>query len=248
MLYTINMRSNEYIMLAVFVGLTILYYRVDFSLEDLDKIYITITTFFFSIFMGFFISRQGSRYTKIRETISAFDGKLSSVYRASQNMSPKLQLRIGEVIKSHYQAMIDSQQWNYHFVNKSNTISSIHTILEEEVGSTKQESLRNQAIGRVMTGLSDCQVIRKTMVMLYQERIPSFQWHLIVFFVVMLLLAISVIPSQGLLIGSALKSAFFVSIMSVVIILHNLDNLHLFENFIGENSALDILGIIDNTK
>jgi hypothetical protein len=242
------MKYVEYVLLAIFVVLALFYIYQGSGIENLDKIYITITTFFFSIFMGFFISRQGSRYTKIREAISAFDGKLSSVYRASSNVGVDVQRQVGEVISYHYQAMIDSQAWDYHFVNKSNTITSIHSILETAIGSTKQESLRNQAIGRMLAGLSDCQVLRKNMVMLYQERIPRFQWFLIIFFVIMLVLAISAIPSVGLLLGSALKSAFVISILSVVIILYNLDNLHLFENFIGENSARDVIDIIAGNK
>ena len=66
--------------------------------------------------------------------------------------------------------------WDYHFTHKSNTISSIHIILETEVGSNKIEALRNQAVGRILTNLGDCQVLRKNMVMLFQEKIPTFQW------------------------------------------------------------------------
>ncbi|MBU2103617.1 hypothetical protein KKD81_00110 [Patescibacteria group bacterium] len=232
----------------LFVLIAAIYYSVPLGIPDSDRIFVTISTFFFSIFTGFFISRQGARYTKIREAISSFDGKLSSTYRAAGNISAEVQEKIGAIIRAHYVVMLEQKQWDYHFIKKSNTISSSHQVLEEMVGSLKMESLRNQAIGRVLNGLADCQVLRKNMIMLYQERIPPFQWFLILFFLLMLVLAISAIPSTGLLLGSILKAAFIVSLISVVVILRNLENFHLFEEFIGERSAQDVIDIIDHKK
>jgi hypothetical protein len=235
-------------LIILFFALSGVYYFFDFGASGTDKVFITITTFFFSIFTGFFITRQGTRYTKIREIISTFDGKMSGAFRASGNLSKDIQSKIGEIISNHYKKILETSAWDYHFVNKSTTISSIHNLLEESIGGEKQESLRNQSIGRVLSNLGDCQVLRKNMVMLSQERIPPFQWTLIFFFVLILVSTISVIPSQGFLLGSILKSAFAVSIISVITILYNLDNLHLFEGFIGENSAKDVLETINGNK
>ena len=243
-----NNKLLQGLLFIIFIALTYGYFQYDLGFANTDKIFITITTFFFSIFTGFFISRQGNRYTKIREVIGMFDGKLSGVYRASYNIAPEIHAKIGEIVMNHYLLILNNKAWNYHFLNKSNTISTIHQLLEEKIGSTKQESLRNQSIGRVLSGLSDCQTLRKNMVMLYQERIPSFQWFLLFFFVLILLVAVSVIPSQGFILGALLKSAFVVSILSVIIILRNLDNLHLFERFIGENSARDVVDLIEGKK
>jgi hypothetical protein len=237
-------KRTELLLLAAFILITGIFYSVSFGAEETDKIFITISTFFFSIFTGFFISRQGARYSKLREIISTFDGKLSSVYRASQNVSPEVQQGTGEILKTHYTQVLKDKSWEHHFSQETSVISSVHRLLEEKIGSVKLESLRNQAIGRMLAGLSDCQVLRKNMVMLYQERIPSFQWFLIIFFLVMLFMSISVIPSTGVFLGSVLKAAFVVSLISIVIILRNLDNLHLFEGFIGENSAKDVLSNI----
>jgi hypothetical protein len=241
-------KAMQFLLLSLFIILSAIYYWIDFGAESTDKVFITITTFFFSIFTGFFITRQGTRYTKIREIISTFDGKMSGIYRVAGNISVSIQEKVGDIIKDHYQKIIDAEAWDYHFNNKSNTISNIHIVLEQEVGGVKQESLRNQSVGRILSNLSDCQVLRKNMVMLYQERIPSFQWFLIFFFVMILLSTISVIPSHTFFLGSVLKSAFAVSILAVIIILFNLDDLHLFEKFIGENSAKDVMNIIVGKK
>lgn len=235
-------------LLTLFFVLAYVYFYLPIFLPQIDKIYITITTFFFSIFTGFFVSQQMSRYSKIRGIISNFDGKMSSTYRAAENINKEIQKEIAKIITNHYEKMIKTGEWNYHLTHKSNTISSIHAILEEKVGDTKFEALRVHAIGRIMSNLSDCEVDRKSMVMLYQERIPPFQWFIIIFFILILILAVSAIPSEGLVLESILKSAFDISIFSVASILYHLDNLHLFEDFIGENSAKDVLNLIEGKK
>ncbi len=240
--------TTQYFVLACFFILTFIYYMYNFGAENTDKIFITITTFFFSIFTSFFITRQGNRYTKLREIISTYDGKMSGIYRVSGNLSASIQQKLGEVIQEHYKKILQTKSWDYHFTHKSTTISSMHTILETDIGDNKQETLRNQAVGRIVSNLGDCQVLRKNMVMLFQEKIPNFQWMLIFLFVFILLATISVIPSAGLLLGSSLKAAFVVAILSIVLILRNLDDLHLFENFIGENSAEDVLNTISGNK
>jgi hypothetical protein len=238
----------QYLVLISFFLLTWAYYSLDFGGSQTDKVFITITTFFFSIFTGFFITRQGNRYTKLREIISTYDGKMSGAYRMAANLAPQVQAKIGIVIRDHYQKILETKSWDYHFTHKSSTISNIHNILESDIGANKQESLRNQALGRILANMGDCQVLRKNMVMLYQEGIPNFQWLLLFMFVVILLATVSVIPSTGFLLGAGLKAGFVVAIVSVILILRNLDDLHLFEDFIGQNSAQDVLDTIEGSK
>lgn len=239
---------TQFVLLSIFVIFSYLYFKLPVTLPQIDKVYITITTFFFSIFTGFFISQQMSRYSKIRETISNFDGKMSSTYRSTENISKEIQKSIGKIITEHYKKMMKTGQWNYHLTHKSNTIASIHKVLEDSVGNTNLKTLRSGAVGVIVNNLAGCEVDRKNMVMLYQERIPPFQWFVISFFICVLILAVSAIPSEGLLFESVLKSAFGVSIFSIASILHHLDELHLFEDFIGENSAQDVLDLIAGKK
>lgn len=242
------MKHVQFLLIFLFVILSFVYYKISFGAENTDKVFITITTFFFSIFTGFFITRQSTRYTKIREIIGNFDGKMSGTYRVSGTISPEIQGKIGLIIKDHYQKILESHSWDYHFNNKSSTISNIQEVLNTEVAKNKLETLPTQAVARILSAMSDCQTLRKNMIMISQERIPSFQWFLICFFVLILLATVSVVPSSGFILGSILKSAFAISILSVVVILYNLDNLHLFEKFIGENSARDVVDIIDGNK
>ncbi len=89
----------QYLVLVLFFILAYVYFKMDFGAQNTDKVFITITTFFFSIFTSFFITRQGNRYTKLREIISTYDGKMSGMYRASGNLSPEIQEKIRNVIR-----------------------------------------------------------------------------------------------------------------------------------------------------
>jgi len=239
---------TQLLLIAILIIFSYLYFKVPQVLPQIDKIYITITTFFFSIFTGFFVSQQMVRYAKLREAISEFDGRMSSIYRSSENYSKEVQEHVGKIILDHYKKMIQTQEWDYHLKNKSNTLTKLHTVLEEKIGDENAETLRGHAIGSIVHNLSKCEGYRKKKIMLCQERIPDFQWFIISFFICILILAVSAIPSEGLILESILKAAFGVSILSVASILHHLDNLHLFEHFIGEHSAQDVVDLIKGKK
>lgn len=239
---------TQILLIAILVIFSYFYFSMPVFFPQIDKIYITITTFFFSIFTGFFVSQQMARYSKLREAISEFDGKMSSMYRSSENYSKEVQEHVGKIILNHYKTMVKTEEWDYHLKHNSNTLTSLHTLLEEKVGDASVETLRGHALGVVVENLAKCEVYRKKMIMLCQERIPTFQWFIISFFICVLILAVSAIPSEGLILESILKAAFGVSILSVASILHHLDNLHLFEHFIGEHSAKDVVNLIEEKK
>lgn len=227
--------------------LTVLYYNLAVD-GSVDKIFLTISTFLFSIFTGFFISRQAGRFNKVRETVTAFDGKMSGVYRASQHISLELQKAIGEVLVAHYRKILDSGRWNIHFREKSTTLTNIHELLDTHVKEEEVTKLSNQSIGAIIKGLASAQDLRKQMVALEEERIPMEQWVLILFFAAMLIMTTSLIESQTLLFPSLLKAAFVVSVVSVLGILYRLNRLAYSERIMGEHSANDVLNIIDGSR
>lgn len=86
------------------------------------------------------------------------------------------------------------------------------------------------------------------MIALHHERIPRFQWILLVFLAGVLFITLSVIPSQGLIYSSILKGAFASSIIFVFILLRKFDRLDFFEPTIGEESAKDVIDIFKGKK
>lgn len=243
------MKKNLPILMIIIILpiLTSLYYFVGFG-DEVDSVFLSITTFLFSIFTGFFISRQASRFNKVRETVTKFDGFASGIYRCSGHVSKKLQNAIGKVLLAHYERILETGKWNIHFLEKSTTLTDLHKLMEKHVVEEEVTKLSNQSIGRMLVGLTGCQDVRKQMLALNEERIPLEQWMLIGFFALILVGAVSTLDSAGSLFPSVLKAAFVISIFSVIFILYRLNNLVFTEKIMGQHSAEDVIGIIEGTR
>jgi hypothetical protein len=233
----------NFITLLIFSSLSILYYYQPFGYIDNYEILLTISTFLFSIFTGFFIARQGNRYSAIRDRITEFDGNMSSIYRQSSHLGNKPQEEMKKIIKNHYRQILKHKAWDYNFTHKSTTITSVHKLLECSVAGKNLPSLTSIALERILSALRSLQQIRKNMIALHHERIPKFQWILLYFLAGVLFLTLSIIPSQGLIYNSILKAAFGSVVVFVFILLRRFDRLEFFEKTIGEESAQDILDI-----
>jgi hypothetical protein len=235
------------LLIVVFLALTGVYYYNLLGNSELDKTFLTLSTFLFALFAGFFISRQGSRYGDIRKLTADFDGVLSAIYREFGHFGADAQAKAGIIIKDHYEKILQNG-WDYPFMNKTTTITDLHNLVEQTVKEKGADGIKNTTATRSLTGLDDLQKIRKNMVALREERIPGFQWLLIYMLTAILLVAVSVMPSGSILIASAIKGAFVVCILVVVTLLRKLDSLQLFAGVIGEHSAQDVVDIIEGKK
>ena len=93
------------LILVVLPVLSFLYFTVEIA-QPVDRVFLSISTFLYTIFTGFFISRQASRFNKVRETVTRFDGLMSNLYRTSGHVSATLQQEIGIVISAHYKKIL----------------------------------------------------------------------------------------------------------------------------------------------
>lgn len=243
---------NTYIarifILTTFIVLTFVYYFIPDLNLNVDKVFLTLSTFLFTILAGFFVSRQSSRYSDIRRMMADFDGIMSSVYRNSSYFGEDTQKEVGEIIVAHYKPIIESKEWDYSFTHKTSTITNLHNLLKKTVSEKGTDGIKGSVAGNIVSALHSAQLIRKNMVSLREERVPSFQWFLIYVITIVLFMAVSIIPSVGLLTGSVIKSAFIVSVFVVIMMLKKLDKLQLFEGAIGAHSAQDVIDIINNKK
>ncbi len=236
----------DFLLFLTFGLLTYIYAHIKMGTE-IDKVFITLSTFLFSIFVGFFISKQSSRYTEIRKCIADYDGLMSSFYRAMQHFSKQAQASAGTIIASHYQNILN-HGWDYPFTNKTTTLTDLHILSEEVVQTYGTDGIKNAVINRHMIGLQELQKLRKNLVSLREERIPTFQWSLILLIATILTVTISTVTSVDLLFLSSIKAAFVCCIVVAVVLLYKLDTLELFSGNIGEHSAQDVLNIIQGTK
>ncbi|MBI2051070.1 MAG: hypothetical protein HYT31_04720 [Parcubacteria group bacterium] len=241
-----KMLSAIFILLFPLFGVAY-YYKLLGESTDIDKTFLTLSTFLFALFTGFFISRQASRYGEIRRLTADFDGNMSGIYRLFQHLGKDAQHASGGIIKEYYKK-ITKNGWDYSFTHKTTTITDLHALLEKTTDKNTGGSMASMAASRIIVGLQEQQKTRKNLVTLREERIPGFQWMLICILTAILVLTVSAIPSAAIVLGSAVKAAFIVSILVVVALLKQLDNLTLFTGAIGEHSARDVVEIIEGKK
>jgi hypothetical protein len=219
----------------------------DFSNYGLDKVYLTVSTFLFSVFNGFFISRQSTRYSDIRNNLSRFDADMTIVYRESSHLDEKEHAKFGDIIRDHYEVLLKKKDWTYYFTHKSTLISHLHEYIQV-CGDISMDKVRGESLRKMLGTLDDAQIVRKLLVSLKEEIIPRLQQVFIYVLAAILFLAVLTLPSKGLVLASLLKSVYMMTIVIVVILLKKFDNLTLFEGTIGEHSARDVIRIIDGEK
>ncbi len=221
---------------------------VDFSGSQIDKVYLTLSTFLFSVFNGFFISRQSSRYTEIRNSLSRFDADMTIIFRESAHLDKGEHEHISTLIREYYETLLKHKNWSYYyFTHKTNLVTSLHEYLYV-CAKHSMEGLRGEAIKNILRTLDDVQITRKLLVSLKEETVPRLQQVFIYMLATVLLLAILTLPSKGLVLASLIKAVYITGVFIVIILLKKFDDLSLFEGAIGEHSARDVLGIIEGKK
>lgn len=202
---------------------------------------IVAVTFFFTLFSGFFITRQNDRYTTIVDEISNNDGLFSLLYRIS-GVVPRVQDQVREAVRDHYKKILDSNNWAYHVLNPSDTITRIFKAFSE-VNEEEREKLSQfgDAYGGAFSSL---QISRKKIIMIYNEKLLPLQWSIIIILAIMMIASFNFIPTDSLLIN-VLKIFFGLSVLLVVLLLKQLNDLTLFGKDFSKNTANDIFRILD---
>lgn len=240
---------KKYFPLTLFILLALVYFIFVFDQIGSYEIFLTVASFLFAIFTGFFISRQEKRYTTIRDLIAQYDGGMTSIFRESQHISKRLSHRIHDIVETHYQTMLKKKTWDWHFTHKSITVSSIHQAIQEEIGKKRLNNLQFLSLQQVLNELTIVQTVRKHMIAMHQERIPMFQWLLIYVLALLMLCTLSTLPlSQQPILDAIFKGFFATAVIFVMLLLRDLDNLNLYEELVGEASANDVLEIMEGTK
>jgi len=201
------------------------------------------TTFFFTLFIGFFITRQNDRYSAINDQLTSTDGYFSYLYRVT-GLVPRIQNEVREIIRDHYTKILESKNPAYHVMNPSNTLTKMTEVLssitEEENGSPATGA----AWGFLFEVIADLQLLRKKTLNLYEEKLVAFQWAIVYILALLLIISFNFVPSASLLI-IILKVFFGASVFISIILLRQLNNLTLFGESAGMQSVHDIFRIID---
>jgi len=231
-----------------FVLFSIFFYVVPFQPQIDDKIFLTASTFFFAILAGFFIARQGDRYSAIRDKMTTFDGSMSFIYRSLGHFGLSAQKEGGVILEHYYLPILKKQLWDYPFTHKTTVLTDFHALFESLANGKNITPIQNSVLSQVMVALREAQLARKSIVALKEERVPFAQWILMSFLGMLLIITLSAIPSYADVVIAFLKGAFAGITIFILIILRKLDRLEFFEGAIGENSANDVLNIIKGER
>lgn len=215
-------------------------FLVDFNIDKYSDI-IVATTFFFTLFSGFFITRQNDRYTAIADEIANTDGLFSLLYRVAGAV-PSVQDKVREAIKDHYQKILDSNNWAYHILNPSTTITSIFNAYNEAKGADIDKLGQfGDAFGGAFLSL---QVSRKRMIMLYDQKLLVLHWAIVLILGALMIVSFNFIPDHSIFF-SVFKIIFGVAATLVIFLLKELDDLDIFGKDFSKRIDTDILKIIE---
>jgi hypothetical protein len=224
------------------VAYSLFVFNVQLAVTDYSDI-IVATTFFFTLFIGFFISRQNDRYSDITEIIAERDGLYSFLYRV-YSLLPRVQDNLREIIRKHYAKILESNDWAYNEFHPSDTISRI---TKEMGGLTKEEedSIDGHSYyDGIWDAIKELQQNRKRIIAAYSERLAGFQWAIVYVLGVLLAVSFDFVPGSTILV-QIMKILFGTSVFISIVLLKELDNLTLFGEHAGKESAEDIFRIID---
>ena len=234
---------NSIIAVLVFIIIySVFVSQVHLSFSDYSDI-IVGTTFFFTLFIGYFITRQNDRYSQISDQLTTNDGYFSYLYRVT-SMVPRVQGEIREVVRNHYEKIIQSGNLAYHVQNPSNSITllmkSLASVTADELGAVAAAEGAWQFLFEV---ISDLQLTRKKILNLYSEKLVSFQWAIIYILALLLIIAFNFVPSSSSLVD-VLKVCFGTAVFLSIVLLRQLDNLTLFGDTAGMKSVEDVMAIV----
>jgi len=238
------MRKIHILLILIFVAVySVFVFYVDVDTEHSSEI-VLASVFFFALFSGFFINRQSERYTRIINVLAERDGAFSFLYRIS-GLVPRIQKEIREIVQNHYKKITDSNNWAYHELNPSTTITKI----TESFGNITNEEIDNN--NKVITsykGIWDTilklQQLRKKVIAIYNERLLLFQWIIIYTLAGILVFSFNFIQSDSLMID-IMKIVFATSVFLVIILIKQLNDLSVFGKDFSQKIAHDVLRILD---
>ncbi len=201
------------------------------------------SVFFFALLSGFFIARQNERYNKITDIIAVRDGLYSTLYRIFM-IYPRIHSEIRVIIKSHYEKILDNNDWAYNEFHPSATIINLTKVMssvtDEEADSVKNNTIFDGIWGTIQA----LQINRKNIIATYQQKLILFQWILIYVFALLTIVSLTFLQTDSFFVD-VLKIIFGTAVFLVVVLIKQLDDLSIFGKNFSRNIARDVINILN---
>jgi hypothetical protein len=173
---------------------------------------------------------------------------MSALYRSVIIFGSPAQQEVADVLRKHYTAILKHQAWDWHLTHKSSTITTLGVIIRTHAKKTQWPSFAHNSILSMIERIGELQIERKKMAAIRVERIPFIEWIIIYILALILIGSLLLHAPDTSFILSSFKGFFSTIIIFLVIVLHELDTLKLFETTIGGASAQDVLNILDKKR
>ncbi len=237
----LNTKKLILVTLIFIIAYSLFVINVDFSVENYSDI-IVATTFFFTLYTGFFMTRQNDRYSAVSDLIATADGCFSYLYRAT-SVVPRIQNEVREIIRAHYTKILESGNWAYHIDNPSNTLTKMTKTL---TSVTEEENKYPAAatLGFCWEVVFTLQVLRKKTVSILSEKLVALHWIIVYLLSFLLIVSFSLVPTSSLFV-EILQILFGSTVFMAILLLMQLDHLTIFDDNAAASTAKDVLHIID---
>jgi len=236
-----------YLYPLIFIAFYLFYnFRINLGFEN-SEVFITIASFLFAIFTGFFIARQNTRHMNLRQEIAENDGDFTAIYRSMGQLDARSQKEAGKIIKTRYNKILSTKDWAYHIKHRSDTLIALHELIKKAVGQKQYPSRKHVTLQFIIESLTRLQLTRKKLIAFYQEKMTPMQWSLIAVLTVVLIFSLSFLPNSSWIVP-IYKALYALIILIVVLYIYRLNNLTLFSDAFGKQSSRDVIEIIEGKK
>jgi hypothetical protein len=238
-----NTRQSLLLVILFVIVYSVFVFKVQTTVQSYSDI-IVGTTFFFTLFIGYFITRQNDRYSSINDQLTSNDGWFSYLYRVT-GLVPRIQSEVREIIREHYTKIVESKDLAYHVKHPSNTLTKMTEALSSITEEENNAPAVNAAWGFLFEVVSDLQITRKKILNLYGEKLVGFQWTVVYILGLLLVVSFNFVPNGGSLTIEFLKVCFGTAVFISILLLGQLNNLTLFGDTAGMDSVDDVLKIVE---
>ncbi len=213
-------------------------------LSEGAEIILTVSTFLFAIFAGFYISRLNDRYGKMTDLIASEDAKWLSFYELSHFYPKTFVKKVEETLDKYYIVAYDFELGSCYKYNAKYFHEFFALLREVKIPkNSKSEDVFDDMLGI----LGDIEDMRNKSAVIANERLNPGQWTMII--VLSLIIIFSIfqlnIPSAYYWLTTVLFSTV---IVTIVLTMRDLQNFRLNEIELLGESGQEVLEAIGRPR
>ncbi len=220
------------------------------QLEPPEKVelILTVSSFLFAIFTGFFISRASSRYDKILEILSDEDAEWVTVYRNSKNIEESFLEQVREIMDKYYTTAEDYFEESY-YKPTIKYLDQIYNLTKKQYEKFLGKSKTGNPImlSQIMNSLSRIEKLRNRNSVMKQERITKGQWTILLFLGTIIIFSLFFMRTPEIF-SQITTIILSTTVVLVIFLLRDLENMKLIGKYVTVESSQEILDMLGKLR